>query len=180
MTHLLAAALVFAEGVEAPEPRLLGLDAEHWVWVGLTIFLVLAFWRGKIVQRITTALDSRIADTRKALDEAQGLRTEAEALLADAKAKTGAAADEVKAILAAAEEEGKALVAKAESDAKDLIARRTQMAQDKIIATQAAAVADVRAKAASATAVAARKLIMDGHGAAQDKALIADAVARLN
>jgi len=168
------------EAAAASEPKLLGLDAEGWVYVGLTIFLLLAIFVAKAPKKITDALDARIADTRKALDEAQAIRSEAEALLAAAKAKTIAVADETAAILAQAETEAKALVAQAETDAAALIGRRSQAAQDKIAAAERAAVADVRARAADASTTAARKLISDGHAATQDTALVDEAISALN
>jgi len=179
--HTALIALIEAAGeVAAPEPKLLGLDAEGWVYVGLTIFLLLALFVAKAPKKITDALDARIADTRKALDEAQAIRAEAEKLLAEAKAKTAAVAEETGAILAQAEAEAKSLVAQAEIDVAALIGRRTQTAQDKIAAAERAAVADVRARAANAATAAARKLIVDGHGAVQDKALVSDAITTLN
>jgi len=182
MTHTVFLALIQAAGESnaVPEPKLLGLDAEGWVYVGLTIFLLLAIFVAKAPKKITDALDARIADTRKALDEAQAIRTEAEKMLAEAKAKTAAVVTETAAILAQAEAEAKSLVAQAEVDVTALIGRRSQAAQDKIAAAERAAVADVRARAADAATAAARKLIVDGHDASADKALVSEAISTLN
>ncbi len=169
-----------AEGGTIAEPKLLGLEAEGWVYVGLTIFLLLAVFVGKAPKLIAEALDGRIADTRRVLDEAQAIRAEAEALLADAKARTAGVAAEAAALLAHAEAESGVLIAAAEENAKTLIARRTQMATDKIAAAERTAIADVRAHAAESTAAAAHKLILDGHSATADKALVGDAIATLN
>lgn len=153
-------------------PTLLGLSAEGWVYVGLTIFLLLAVFIAKAPQKIAQALDARIADTRRQLDEAAKLRAEAEALLADAKARSAASAGDAAAIIAAAEQEAAALIAKAQADANDLTARRAKMAEDKIAAAERAAVAEVRAVAARAAATAAGAIIADLHGADADRALI--------
>lgn len=160
-------------------PELLGLDAEGWVYVGLTIFILLAIFVGKAPQKIREILDVRIAETRRTLDEARAIRAEAEALLADAKAKQQASAGEAQAILSQAEHEATAMTAKAESDAAELIRRRTRMAEDKIAAAERSAIAEVRTKAANAAAAAAASLIREGHDATADKALVDETIKSL-
>lgn len=160
-----------AEGAHH-EATLLGLGAEGWVDVGLTIFLLLAIFVGKAPAQIAAALDARIANTRRQLDEAKAIRAEAEKLLADAKARTQASAGDAAAIVDQAQAEAKAMLAKAESDAAELIARRTKMAEDKIAAAERAALADVRSTAADAATKAAAALIADRHGADADRALV--------
>ncbi len=157
---------------EAHGPYLLGLDAEGWVYVGLTIFFLIAILVAKAPKRVTDILDQRIADTKRELDEAKAIRAEAEALLGDARAKQAAAAADAGAIMAQAKEEAAGLVAKAEDDAATLVERRGRMAEDKIAAAERAAVAEVRARAASAATAAATALITEGHDAGADKALI--------
>ncbi|HWW63945.1 MAG TPA: hypothetical protein VNZ43_04230 [Sphingomonadaceae bacterium] len=161
-------------------PLLLGLDAEGWVYVGITLFLLLTIFVLKAPQKLAAGLDKRIADTRRELDEAKAIRAEAEAVLAEAKARQAAAATEAKAILAQAEEEAGQLVAKAEADVASLIERRARIASDRIAAAERTAVAEVRAQAASAAAAAAAKLIADHHDAAADKALIDRTIADLS
>lgn len=168
-----------AIGHEEEGPTLLGLNAEHWVYVGLSIFLVLAVFVGKAPQKIAEALDARIANTRRQLDEAQAIRAEAEALLAEAKRRSAASAGDAAAIIAHAEAEAKALLAKAESDATDLMARRAKMAEDKIGAAERSAVAEVRALAADAAAKAAGAIIAEKHGADADRALVDKTIAGL-
>ncbi len=176
-------ALTSADGTHQEGPTLLGLGAEGWVYVGLTIFLLLAVFVAKAPKRITDALDARIAETRRTLDEAKALRAEAEALLADAKRRQAASVNDAKAIIDHAQQEAGDLIAQAEHDAADLIVRRTHMAEDKIAAAERTAVAEVRARAASAATTAATTLIAETHSAAADKALIDSSIAgigRLN
>jgi F-type H+-transporting ATPase subunit b len=174
-------ALTEAEGgAHHEEPTLLGLGAEGWVYVGLTIFILLAIFVGKAPKKITEALDKRIADTRAELDRARAIREEAEKLLADAKARTAASANDAAAIVAHAEQEAAALIAKAETDAKELTQRRTKMAEDKIAAAERAAVAEVRAKAAQAAAAAAGSIIAATHGADADKPLVDQTISALS
>lgn len=172
-------ALTGADPAHEEGPTLLGLGAEGWVYVGLTIFLLLAVFVGKLPQRIVEALDGRIADTRRQLDEAKAIRAEAEAMLAQAKARADASAGDSAAIVAHAEKEAAAMLAKAETDATELTARRTKMAEDKIAAAERAAVADVRARAAQAAAGAAARVIAQHHGADADRPLIDRTIAGL-
>lgn len=165
---------------EGPHPTLLHLDAEGWVYVGLTIFLLLALFVFKAPRIIAGGLDKRIADTRRALDEARALREEAEALLADARKRQAETHKDAEAILAGAKAEASILVEQAKADADTLVERRAKMAEDKIAAAERAAIAEVRAKAAAAAAGAAAKLIAEKHDAGSDKALIDRTIASLN
>ena len=167
-------------GGEEHGPTLLGLGAEGWVYTGVSIFFIIAFVFVKAHKKIAAGLDAKIAETRKALDDASALRSEAEALLLAAKKKNNAAALDAKAMLAAAENEANLVVAKAEADTKLLIERRTKMAEDNIGAAERAAIAEVRAKTAAAAATAASHLIATQHSAAADSKLIDAAIAQLN
>lgn len=175
-----ALALVLAEAAGHEEgPTLLGFGAEGWVYWGLTIFLVLAIVVGKAPQKIAEALDARIANTRRQLEEATAIRAEAEALLADAKRRSAASAGDAAAIVAHAEAEAKTMLAKAEADATDLMARRARMAEDKIAAAERGAIAEVRAKAADAATRAATAIITDRHDSGADKPLVDRTIAGL-
>ncbi|WNO54658.1 hypothetical protein [Stakelama saccharophila] len=161
-------------------PTMLGLSAEGWVYVGITIFLILAATVFKFPQKLTRALDDKIAQTRRELDEAKAIRAEAEALLADAKARHAASAGDAEAIVAHAQEEAKAMLAKAETDAAELTERRAKMAEDKIAASERQAIADVRAKAVEAATAAAGRIIAEKHGTDADRALVDRTIAGLN
>lgn len=165
--------------VPAGQPHLLGLDAEGWVYVGLTIFLILAIFVLKAPKLIGQALDRKIADTRKSLDDAVRLRTEAEALLADARAQQAAAHKDAQAILDHAGHEAAALVEKARRDVDTLIERRRKMAEDKIASAERVAIADVRAATAQAAAGAAAALLAAQHDAHADGVLINRTIASL-
>ena len=161
-------------------PTLLGLSAEGWVYVGLTIFILLAIFVAKAPKIITDALDARIAETRRTLDEAKAIRAEAEALLGKAQAQSKASAGDAAAIIGHAEAEAKALLSQAKIQATGLTARRAKMAEDKIAAAERSAIADVRATAASAAAGIAAQVIAQSHNVSADRALIDGAIARLN
>lgn len=148
-----------APGEAHAEETLLGQGGEFFVYVSVTIFIVLAVWLGKLPARITGALDDRIAGVKRQLDEAAALRAEAEALLADARAKTAAAEAEAAAIRARAEIEAAAMVTASEAAASDAIARRTAAATARIAAAERTAAAELKADVARQVTQAAAAII---------------------
>lgn len=158
------------------EPTWAGFSVEGTVYLAVTIFFMLAIFVAKAPRKIAQGLDARIAETRRQLDEARAIRAEAEALLADAKARQQAASTDAAAIVAHAETEAEQLVAKARADADTLIERRRRMAEDKVEAAERQAVAGVRQAAADAAARAARSVIAGQLSAAEGKKLVTNAI----
>ena len=116
---------------------------------------------------------------RAELEEAQRLRQEAEALLADAAARREAALKDAAALLAGAKAEAARLAAAAEEEARLAAERRERMALDRIAAAEKAAVDDVRHAAAEIAAAAAARVIRQELTAQDDGALIDRAIGRL-
>jgi F-type H+-transporting ATPase subunit b len=166
-------------GHDVAPPTALGLDPGGWVALSMVAVFGLMLWK-KVPEMVAGMLDKQIAGIREQLDAASNLRKEAEALKAEYEAKAKGAAKEAEAVKAAAGKEADEIVAQAKKDATALIARRTQMAEDKIGAAERAAVAEVRAKAASTATAAAAMLIAAGHDAKSDKPLIDATIERLN
>jgi F-type H+-transporting ATPase subunit b len=160
-------------------PAALGLDATMWVALAMLLVIGLAIWK-KVPAMVGGMLDKQIAGIKDQLDQATNLRKEAEAIKADYEAKAKQAAVDAEAMKAHAEEEAKAIIAKAKTDATTLIARRAQSAEDKIAAAERAAIADVRAHAASVAAIAAEALIVKHHDGKADAGLIDETIAKLN
>lgn len=170
-----------AHGGEAHEvvPAALGMDATMWVALAMLLVIALAIWK-KVPAMVGGMLDGQIAGIKAQLDQATNLRKEAEAIKAEYEAKAKAAAADAEAMKANAVEEAKLIVAKAKSDATALIERRGKAAEDKIAAAERAAIADVRAKAASAAAAAAAQLIAAHHDAKVDASLVDATISQLN
>lgn len=167
---------------EHAAPTALGLTDTGWVGLAALVVLI-GMVAMKVPAMIGAMLDKRIADIRRQLDEAAQLRKEAEALREEYAAKARAAEADAAAMRENAHHEAQAIVAKAKTDAETLMARRAKMAEDKIAAAERAAVAEVRARTASATAAAAAALIAERHDSGADKALVDKAIAgvgRLN
>jgi F-type H+-transporting ATPase subunit b len=176
----LTASTVASGGVhEAAEATALGLDAGGWVAFSMIVVFGLMLWK-KVPALVAGILDKQIVGIREQLDAASELRKEAEALKAEYQAKVKASAAEADAIKVAAEAEAKDIIANAKTDATALIARRAKTAEEKIAAAERAAIADVRAKAASVATAAATLIISGAHDAKADKSIIDTTIARLN
>lgn len=171
MTDLTQTLLIAASGAGGDD-TLLGLDATGWVYVGVSIFFILAFAVGKVHVKIAEGLDAQIAEKSKALAEADAIRKEAEALLKKAQKQFDDSANDAKEIMKQAEGEAVTLIANAETEAKAIVATRQRMAKDKIAAAERNAIADVRSKAADAAIAAATMIIAEKHDGAADKGLV--------
>jgi len=108
---------------------------------------------------IAKALDSRSARIRKELDDARRLKEEAQALVAEYRARRQSAEREAQEIVAAAQADAERIGVEAKAKMEDFVARRTKSAENKIAQAETQAVADVRAAAAEAAASAAASVL---------------------
>ena len=146
-----------------------------WVGLAMLVFILIVLWKG-VIKMIAGGLDSKIAAIREQLDEAKKLRAEAEGMRQEYAAKIANAEKDAAAMLDHAKSEADAIVAKAEEDGKAMVARRQQMAEDKIAAAERGVMEELRAKAASAATAAAAGLIAENHDAAADGKLVDEAI----
>jgi F-type H+-transporting ATPase subunit b len=160
------------------EPAALGLDSYQWVGLAMLLLIAVMVWK-KVPGMITGGLDAKIAEIAKQLDEAKGLRAEAESLRDEYVAKIAAAEKDAAAMREGAQAEADALVAKARSDSEAMVARRQKMAEDKIAAAEREAVAEVKAKVVAAAAAASAKLIAAKHDSDADRLLADEVIASL-
>jgi len=164
---------------DQPAPFLGGtLDSTFFVGVAMAVFIAILLWK-KVPALVTRGLDRQIAAIRTRLDEAAQLRSEAEALRDEYARKLASADNEVAGLMSQAETESQAILAKAQADAEALVSRRTRMAEDKIGAAERAALDEVRARAASAAAAAAERLIRERLDAGADRRLVDQAITGL-
>jgi F-type H+-transporting ATPase subunit b len=167
-----------AEAEHHAEATAFGLAPGGFVALAMVI-VFLIMWRAGVHKTIAGILDQRIAEIRKQLDEARDLRAEAEKLRDDYAAKARQADADIAALHAAAEKQAAEIVAQAEADASALIERHKALSAEKIAAAERAAVEELRAKAASAAAAAARGLIADSHDAKADSKLVDQSIASI-
>jgi F-type H+-transporting ATPase subunit b len=158
-------------------------DPEFWVAFAFVIFIGVLVKFG-VPKMALSALDERSDRIKQALDEAQRLRSEAQAVLVQYQKKREEAEKEAQAIIVSARVEAERLAGEAKGKVEEFIARRTKMAESKIAQAEAQALADVRAAAADAAVAAAEKiLVQTTHGAAAESLIakgISDLKAKLN
>jgi F-type H+-transporting ATPase subunit b len=158
-------------------------DPEFWVALAFVIFMGILVKFG-VPKMALSALDERSDRIKQALDEAQRLRSEAQAVLTQYQKKREEAEKEAQAIIVSARVEAERLAGEAKGKVEEFIARRTKMAESKIAQAEAQALADVRAAAADAAVAAAEKiLVQTTHGAAAESLIakgISDLKAKLN
>jgi F-type H+-transporting ATPase subunit b len=166
---LLAAAAAHA-GEEHVEATAFGIAPGGWVAIAMLVVFAIALY-ARVPAIIAKVLDDRIAGIRKQLDEAATLRAEAEALRDEYVRKAAAVDKDADALRARAEQEAADIVEKAKADAAAMIERHKALAAEKIATAERDAIAELRAKAATAAAAAARELIAEKHGEAEDRKL---------
>ena len=149
-----------------------------FVALAMLVVFAIMLWK-RVPALIGAALDKKIAGIREQLDTAAKLRDEAAALKAEYEAKAKAADAEIAGLREAAEKQAADVVAKAKKDAADLIARHKALSEAKIAAAERAAIDELRARAASASTAAARKLIAEQHSVEADRKLADQIIAGL-
>lgn len=152
-------------------------QGEFWVLVAFILFVGFMVWKAR--KAIVGGLDARAARIKAEIDEAQRLREEAQALLAEYQKKQREALGEAEAMAKQAEEEGKRVRAKAETDLAAAMKRREQQALDRIAQAEAQALAEVRNLAADLAISATQKLLVEKLDAAKAQSLVSDAIAEL-
>jgi len=133
-------------------------EAETWVAVAFVLMVAIFGYFG-VHRAIAKALDSRSARIRKELDDARRLKEEAQALVAEYRARRQSAEREAQEIVAAAQADAERIGVEAKAKMEDFVARRTKSAENKIAQAETQAVADVRAAAAEAAASAAASVL---------------------
>ena len=150
---------------------------EFWVAVAFVIFVGLAF--KKVRDGLNSALDGRSARIKAQLDEAQSLREDAQALLAEYQRKQRGAGEEAKAFVEHAKAEAERSREQAQADLEKAIQRREQQALEKIEQAEAAALKEVRDQAVDLAIAATAQLLSESVAAQKGDALVDDAIAEL-
>lgn len=140
-----------------------GIGAEVWLVLALVVLIAIAYRPAK--RAILGALDGRAGRIRDELEEAQRLREEAQAALANFQRRQRDALGEAEEIIAHAKVEADRLRDHAAADLEETLRRREAMAIDRIAQAESAATAEVRGVAVDVAIAAAREVI----GAQLDK-----------
>lgn len=133
-------------------------NAEFWVGVGLLIFLAIVAMAG-VPKLVAATLDARAAKVKSELDEAQRLRAEAEALLAQIRAEKAQAEAQARDMIGQAEADAKLMAEEARARLEEALSRRQAQAERKIALAESQATAEVKAAAADLAAQAAERML---------------------
>jgi len=154
------------------------LDAHFWVGAAFVVFLGILVWAG-VHKFAWKALGDAGAKVQAQLDEADGLRREAQDLLTQVKAQKDASEKLAAEMLANAKDEAVRLQAEAQTKLAEQIERRGQMAERKIAQAEAQAEADVRAAAADLASSMAEQVLVGRLVGAKSDPLIDKAIGQL-
>jgi len=131
-----------------------------WALISLVLFILLLVVL-KVPACIGRNLDSRRQRISHELEEARGLREEAQQLLAEYQRKRFEAEKEAEDIISAARHEAQTITAEACRETGEYVERRNKMVEQKIARAEADAVGLVRSAAVDLAFAAAGTIISD-------------------
>jgi F-type H+-transporting ATPase subunit b len=154
------------------------LENPHtWVYLGFVLFAVLA--GPKLWKALSQMLDRRSLKIKSDLDEAQKLKDEAQALLAEYQRKQRDAMREAEEIISNAKGLAQRQIKDAGKKLEENLARREKASLEKIAQAEAQAVAEVRREAVDVAAAAAARIIQGQIDGARGGVLIDQAIAEV-
>ena len=172
---ILALALAASPALAA-EVSFFSLENTDFVVVLAFILFVAILVYYKVPGILSGMLDKRADGIRSELDEARGLRDEAQALLASYERKQKDVQEQADRIVANARDEANRAAAQAKDDIRASVGRRLAAADDQLASAHSAAVKDVRDRAIAAAIGAARDVIAAQMSATDGNKLIDDAI----
>ncbi|MBL8672871.1 MAG: F0F1 ATP synthase subunit B [Alphaproteobacteria bacterium] len=149
-------------------------DTNFWVLLSFVLFIV-AVWK-PAAAAILGGLDTRAKEIKKRLDEAETLKNEAQALLAQFQRRQRDAAREAEEIVSTARSESAHLREQGQKHLADTIARRERLALDKIAQAEANAILEIRRLVADVATAATARALEAGVSKSRHAALIDEAV----
>jgi len=152
-------------------------DPHTWVNLGFVIFVVLV--GPKLWKALTQMLDRRSLKIKSDLDEAQKLKDEAQALLAEYQRKQRDAMREAEEIISNAKSLAQRQIKDAGKKLEENLARREKASLEKIAQAEAQALAEVRREAVDVATAAAAQVIRGQIDGARGSALIDQAIAEV-
>lgn len=154
------------------------LENPHtWVYLGFLLFVVLAgpkIWKG-----LAQMLDRRSLKIKSDLDEAQKLKDEAQALLAEYQRKQRDAMREAEEIISNAKALAQRQIKDAGKKLEENLARREKASLEKIAQAEAQALAEVRREAVDVATAAAAQIIRGQIDGARSGILIDQAISEV-
>lgn len=139
------------------------------VFVGVLVYY-------KVPGMLVGMLDTRAEGIKSELNEAKGLREEAQTLLASYERKQKEVQAQADRIVETAKHEAALAAEQAKADIQMSITRRLAAAEDQIASAQASAIRAIRDRAVTVAVAAAREVIAAQLTAADSNKLIDDAI----
>ncbi|MGR3495176.1 F0F1 ATP synthase subunit B [Citreimonas sp.] len=174
MRHLIlpAALLTASPAFAASEYGFFTLrNTDFVVLIGFIVFLAILLYF-KVPGLLAGMLDKRAEGIRSELDEARGLREEAQALLASFERKHKETQAQADRIVAQAREEAERAAEAAKEDMRDSVDRRMAAAESQIASAEAKAVREVRDRAIAVAIAAARDVVSEQMSEEESRRLI--------
>jgi F-type H+-transporting ATPase subunit b len=155
------------------------IDATFIALVALCLFVGVLIYL-KVPAMVAGMLDTRSQEIAKELAEAQRLKDQAAALLAEYEGKRQAAEAQATEIVAQAKVQAAQLAAESKAQLAEALVRHERAAEEKIARAEAQAIADVRAAAVDAAVAAAEQALKAGLGGPGQAQLVDRGVAELS
>ncbi|MFA5592048.1 MAG: hypothetical protein WC989_01900 [Micavibrio sp.] len=137
--------------------ELLSQDTNIWVAFSFVVFVLAGYFFGR--KAVAGALDAKIAEIKAEIENAEALKAEAHALLADFQAKQADAQKAADEIIAQAKAAALAVQQNAEAELDESIARREAQLADRLKRIEERAIAEMRNHAADLSIEATREII---------------------
>ena len=174
----LVAAVAASPALAASGPFFSLANTDFVVLLGFLLFLaVLVYF--KVPGMLGGLLDKRAEGIQAELDEARRIREEAQSLLASYERKQRDVQDQADRIVSHAKQEAELAAEEAKVEMKASIARRLAAAESQIASAEAAAVKEVRDRAAAVAIAAAREVVAEQTDAAKAGQLIDASIAEV-
>jgi F-type H+-transporting ATPase subunit b len=167
------------EGAPPEDHHAEGFFQDTYTYTGLALLILIIIVARPAWRAIAGMLDGRADRIRNELDEAQKLREEAQAALANYQRKQRDALAEAEGILHHAREESERIRQRALEALEHSLKRREQQAMDRIAQAEAAATAEIRSVAVDVAVAAARDIVGQQSDASSDAARINAAIEEL-
>lgn len=149
-------------------------DSYTWLILSFVLFCFILVKFGK--KAFVAMLDSRINLIKSELETAEGLRVEAQEMLAQYQRKHRDAVKEAEGIIAEAESHAIEIRKNAEAELKETIARREQQLKERLATLEAQAIAEIQKHAAELSINATAQIIAEKMDKKASDKLVDDAI----
>ena len=158
---------------------LTALLQDSYTWYTFS-FLIFVFVIGKFgLPALNTLLDSRIAEIKKDLEEAESLRVEAQEMLAQYQRKHRDAMQESEKIIGVARENARQFKEKAENELNGIMKRREAQLEDRLKRMEQNAIHEIQSYAADLAMNAATQIVIDELDSKTNAKLVEQSIANV-